>query len=208
MSSFFILSVALYNIIHHKSKAVVSMDTAVFSLHASIISHIYARATFKNLESVKRHITAFKVVINIVCDESCLEFAVAANRIRRSQKVKILGKNKFDAANRYIAAGLSCVCRNCHGFHSALIFVSAVIHLMQQHSKRSALMRINIPLSDIRLHNTSKRFHSNLTRIKFHRIDVQHTRHPLCRRGQRCNWNKKQKINWNKITSLPFLRIL
>ena len=74
-------------------------------------------------------IATFKIVVDIMSDESCFELASVTNGVGRTGNIQIFGKNKFDAANGYITAGLPCVCGNRQGFHATFMLASLAIHL-------------------------------------------------------------------------------
>lgn len=70
--------------------------------------------------SLYYHITAFKVTVNIMCDESGLESAFFAYSLILSRNIQILRKNEFDTSYRYIAAGVTAMRRYGHCLHAAL----------------------------------------------------------------------------------------
>lgn len=89
---------------------------APFCLKSKLYLHSLPvfRSSAKGLHS---HITARKIIINIVCNKSCSETPLVAYSVTCSGYVKILRKDKFNAPYRYIAAGITGMCRDCHSFH-------------------------------------------------------------------------------------------
>ena len=52
------------------------------------------------------------------------------------------------------------VCRNCHGFHTALILVSHRIHFVEDCGKSYALIRADVAQCDVQLDDSAERFHN------------------------------------------------
>ena len=90
------------------------------------------------------HMTAFKIVIDIVGDKACLEFPRIADRICRAGDIQTFWEDKFNASDSYILAGAPCVGRDQHSFHTALVFTTLAVHLGQNGGQSNPLVGTDI----------------------------------------------------------------